>query len=219
MRDSDEPAGGRGRWLRGWRLVAAVTVLAVACTVLGGVVGGFMALRGQGTSDGPQLQPGARAVGARRIGPPSSVAGIAARDTPAVVMIKVNGGEGTGSGFLIKGGYIITDNHVVTLDGLVVGGSLQVYFSNGTSTKGVLVGRDPYSDIAVIKAVGVTNLPALPLGNSAGVAVGDPVIAIGSPLGLADTVTSGIVSAVGRPVQPAASTAGNPAGLLRRDSD
>ena len=82
------------------------------------------------------------------------MAGIAARDTPGVVMIKVNGGEGTGSGFLIKGGYIVTDNHVVTLDGLVVGASLQVYFSNGKSAKGVLVGRDPYSDIAVIKAVG-----------------------------------------------------------------
>ena len=210
VRDSDEPAGGRGRWLRGWRLVAGVTVLAVACTVLGGVVGGFMVLRGQGTltDRSYSLAPVPSASTDR---PPSSVAGIAARDMPAVVMIKVNGGEGTGSGFLIKGGYIITDNHVVTLDGLVVGGSLQVYFSNGTSTKGVLVGRDPYSDIAVIKTVGVTNLPALPLGNSAGVAVGDPVIAIGSPLGLADTVTSGIVSAVGRPVQPTASTPGNPA--------
>ena len=64
-------------------------------------------------------------------------------------MIKVNGGQGTGSGFLIKGGYIVTDNHVVTLDGLVRGAALQVYFSNGKSAKGVLVGRDPYSDIAV----------------------------------------------------------------------
>jgi S1-C subfamily serine protease len=209
VRHSDEPASGRSRWLRGWRLVAGVTVLAVACTVLGGVVGGFMVLRSQGTltDRSYSLAPVPSASTDR---PPGSVAGIAARDMPAVVMIKVNGGEGTGSGFLIKGGYIVTDNHVVTLDGLVVGGSLQVYFSNGTSAKGVLVGRDPYSDIAVIKTVGVTNLPALPLGNSAGVAVGDPVIAIGSPLGLADTVTSGIVSAVGRPVQPTASTPGSP---------
>jgi putative serine protease PepD len=91
---------------------------------------------------------------------------------------------------------------VVTLDGLVTSASLRVYFSNGETARGVIVGHDPYSDIAVIRAVGVTNLPALSLGNSDGVAVGDPVIAIGSPLGLADTVTSGIVSAVDRPVQP-----------------
>jgi putative serine protease PepD len=142
--------------------------------------------------------------------PASSVAGIAARDTPAVVMIKVNGDQGTGSGFLIPGGYIVTDNHVVTLDGLVPGATLEVYFSNGKSAKGVLVGRDPYSDIAVVRAVGLTNLPALTLGNSSSVQVGDPVIAIGSPLGLADTVTSGIVSAVDRPVQPGAGTPGTP---------
>jgi S1-C subfamily serine protease len=210
VRHSDEAAVGRGRWLRGWRLAAGVTVLAVACTVLGGVAGGFMVLRSQGTltNQSYNLAPVPPASTNR---PASSVAGIAARDMPAVVMIKVDGDEGTGSGFLIKDGYIVTDNHVVTLDGLVLGASLQVYFSNGTSAKGVLVGRDPYSDIAVIKTVGVTNLPALPLGNSAGVEVGDPVIAIGSPLGLADTVTSGIVSAVARPVQPAAGTPGSPA--------
>ena len=126
-------------------------------------------------------------------------------------MIKVNGTEGTGSGFVISGGYIVTDNHVVTLDGLVPHASLQVYFSNGKSARAELVGRDPFSDIAVIKAVGVSDLPALSLGNSARVAVGDTVIAIGSPLGLADTVTSGIVSAVDRPVQPGSNPGGAPA--------
>ncbi len=204
-----QAAGGRGRWLRGWRLVVTTTALVVACTLVGGVVGGFIALRSQGVQSDRSysLGPVPPALMNR---PASSVAGIAARDTPAVVMIKVDGDEGTGSGFLIKGGYIVTDNHVVTLDGLVRGAALQVYFSNGRSAKGVLVGRDPFSDIAVIKAVGVTNLPALTLGNSAGVQVGDPVIAIGSPLGLADTVTSGIVSAVERPVQPGAGAAGAP---------
>jgi putative serine protease PepD len=67
-----------------------------------------------------------------------------------------------------------------------------------------LVGRDTYSDIAVIRPAGNVRLPALPLGNSAGVAVGDQVIAFGAPLGLAGTVTSGIVSAMNRPVQPGA---------------
>jgi putative serine protease PepD len=83
---------------------------------------------------------------------------------------------------------------------------LEIDLSNGAAVAGQLVGRDPYSDIAVIRAPGVAGLPALPLGNSDSVAVGDPVIAIGSPLGLADTVTSGIVSALNRPVQPGAGT-------------
>jgi S1-C subfamily serine protease len=199
---------GLGRLLRGWRLALAAVGLAAACTLAGGVLGGFVALH----TEGGALSDPTYSVGsvppALTNRPAGSVAGIAARDTPAVVMIKVNGGEGTGSGFLIQGGYIVTDNHVVTLDGILSSAALRVYFSNGKSAPGVLVGRDSYSDIAVIKAVGVTNLPALTLGNSDGVAVGDPVIAIGSPLGLADTVTSGIVSAVDRPVQPTA-TVGN----------
>jgi putative serine protease PepD len=214
QRDDHERAGrqrdgGHSRWLRGGRLVIAAMALAIVCTLLGGVIGGFIALQGQdGQSDSSYSVGSVPPALTSR--PASSVAGIAARDTPAVVMIKVDGSEGTGSGFLINGGYIVTDNHVVTLDGFVQGASLRVYFSNGTSAKGVLVGRDPYSDIAVLKAVGLTNLPALSLGNSAGIAVGDPVIAIGSPLGLADTVTSGIVSAVNRPVQPGAGGGSSP---------
>jgi S1-C subfamily serine protease len=195
---------GLGRLLRGWRLALAAVGLAIACTLAGGVLGGFVAVH----TEGGALSDPSYSVGsvppALANRPAGSVAGIAARDTPGVVMIKVNGGQGTGSGFLIRGGYIVTDNHVVTLDGLLASAALRVYFSNGESASGMLVGRDPYSDIAVIKASGVANLPALTLGNSNGVAVGDPVIAIGSPLGLADTVTSGIVSAVDRPVQPTA---------------
>ncbi len=134
------------------------------------------------------------------------MAGIAARVLPSVVMIRVNGAEGTGSGFVIPGGYIVTDNHVVTLDGNSSRASLQVIFQSGLTVSARLVGRDTYSDIAVIKPIGahVRDLRPLPLGNSAGVAVGDPVIAFGAPLGLAGTVTSGIVSALDRPVQPGA---------------
>jgi S1-C subfamily serine protease len=213
---SPQPPSGRPSWwrrlagrirrlfggeLRGGRLAVVVSVLALACTMLGGVIGGYVALRAQDTQTDATYDVGTvpRAQTGR---PASSVAGLAARVTPSVVMIKVNGGQGTGSGFIIRGGYIVTDNHVVTLDNQVSDAAIRVYFSNGTSVRGRLVGRDPYADIAIIKADAPGRLPALTLGNSAGVAVGDPVIAIGSPLGLADTVTSGIVSAVNRPVQP-----------------
>jgi S1-C subfamily serine protease len=203
-------AATRGE-LRGRRLALAAGALALACTMLGGVIGGYIALSSSDsqtlTSPGYTLGAAPAASVAR---PASSVAGIAARITPSVVMIKVNGGQGTGSGFIINGGYIVTDNHVVTLDNEVSNAAIEVYFSNGQSAQGEVVGRDPYSDIAIIRARGVSRLPALSLGNSAGVEVGDPVIAVGSPLGLAGTVTSGIVSAIHRPVQPGQATGTSP---------
>jgi S1-C subfamily serine protease len=189
-------------WLQGWRLVAGVCGLALTFTVLGGILGGLVAVTDVASHTDPTYSVGAVPRPAQIDRPANSIPGIAARDTPAVVMIKVNGDAGTGSGFVISGGYIVTDNHVVTLDGLVRNASLRVVFSNGKSAPGELIGRDPYSDLAVLRAVGMTDLPALSLGNSASVDVGDPVIAIGSPLGLADTVTSGIISAINRPVQP-----------------
>jgi putative serine protease PepD len=215
-----KPSRGRGwprrsraprrRWSRTRKITAAAIGIGLACTLLGGIVGGVVALRTMGTQTDSSYTVGSVPAATPAGRPATSVAAVAARDTPSVVMIKVNGGEGTGSGFIIRGGYIVTDNHVVTLDGMVGNASLRVYFTNGSSVPGVVVGRDPYSDIAVVKPEGMTRLPALTLGNSAGVDVGDPVIAIGSPLGLADTVTSGIVSALERPVQPAAASGTNP---------
>jgi S1-C subfamily serine protease len=199
-------AARRPGWLlRRWRLAAAACGLAIGCTALGGVAGGLVAVHSMHDQLDPGYNPGpVPPQAASRT--PTSVAAIAARDTPSVVMIKVDDGAGTGSGFVISGGYIVTNNHVVTLDGEAAGATLQIDLSDGSSVAGQLVGRDPYSDIAVIRAPGLAGLPALPLGNSDSVAVGDPVIAIGSPLGLADTVTSGIVSALDRPVQPGAGT-------------
>jgi putative serine protease PepD len=185
------------------RLAAAVAAIALASALIGGVIGGYVATRaaGGGTNPGYSLGPAPRAVPQRSA---RSVAGIAARVLPSVVMIRVDGAQGTGSGFVIRGGYIVTDNHVVTLDGTARSTQLQVVLGDGRTLPARLVGRDTYSDIAVIKPVGGVSLPALALGNSAGLAVGDPVIAFGSPLGLAGTVTSGIVSALDRPVQPGA---------------
>jgi putative serine protease PepD len=191
------PAAGHG----GRRLFAAGLAIALAAALIGGVLGGWIATRAQGAGTSPSYNAGPvpRALTNR---PATSVAGVAARVLPSVVMVRVNGGDGTGSGFVVRGGYIVTNNHVVTLDGHASNALLQVVFRNGTTAAGRLVGRDTYSDIAVIKPIGVHGLPALPLGNSSGIDVGDPVIAFGAPLGLAGTVTSGIVSALDRPVQP-----------------
>ena len=97
-------------------------------------------------------------------------------------------------------GYILTNDHVVTLGGAVEEGQdITVVFNDGTRVKAAIVGRDPKTDLAVLK-VDVPNPTVLQLGNSADLAVGDTVIAIGSPLGFADTVTQGIVSALHRAV-------------------
>jgi len=132
---------------------------------------------------------------------PDSIAGIAARVSPSVVSIDAqtpSGGD-TGSGFFIQSdGTILTNNHVV--EGAVTsGGSITVNLTNGKSYPAKLVGRDSSYDLAVLK-IDVTDAPALQLGDSEMIQVGDPVIAIGSPLGLAGTVTSGIISAKNRAV-------------------
>jgi len=132
---------------------------------------------------------------------PDSIAGIAARVSPSVVSIDAqtpSGGD-TGSGFFIQSdGTILTNNHVV--EGAVTsGGSITVNLTNGKSYPAKLIGRDSSYDLAVLK-IDVTDAPALQLGDSEMIQVGDPVIAIGSPLGLAGTVTSGIISAKNRAV-------------------
>ena len=184
--------------------MAVLTALISA--LVGGLIGGFIGASSAGTQSSYSLGTVPPALTNR---PPDSVAGIAARVLPSVVMIKVNGGQGTGSGFIVRGGYIVTNNHVVTLDGQVTHAALRVIFDGGLTEPAKLVGADPYSDIAVIRPQYVPSLPVLTLGNSAGVRVGDPVVAFGSPLGLAGTVTSGIISALNRPVQPSAGGAGS----------
>ncbi|WP_062355980.1 S1C family serine protease [Herbidospora yilanensis] len=133
---------------------------------------------------------------------PESVAGVAAKVLPSVVSLEVQGSgqSGTGSGFLIRGGYIVTNNHVVAAAARS-GGGIRIRFANRESTSAQIVGRDPNSDIAVVKPDETFGSPEVALGNSDSMVVGDPVIAIGSPLGLSGTVTTGIVSSLNRPVE------------------
>jgi putative serine protease PepD len=128
---------------------------------------------------------------------------ISALVTPTVVSISVTSpdGSGTGSGSIYKSNastsYIITNNHVI--ESAVTTGTIKVEFTNGDQVAATIVGRDPMYDLAVL-SIKTGNLPTIAVGDSSKVSVGDPVLAIGSPLGLASTVTSGIISALNRPV-------------------
>lgn len=138
---------------------------------------------------------------------PDSIAALAARVIPAVVSISVKGAtiSDTGSGFFLdSNGYVLTNNHVVAA--AASSGTITVELSNGTKYGAKLIGRDSSYDLAVLK-IDVATAPTLQLGNSDQVQVGDAVIAIGSPLGLSGTVTSGIISSKNRAV-----TTGNGSG-------
>jgi len=123
--------------------------------------------------------------------------------TPSVVSIAVttSSGGGTGSGSIYRSSanssFIITNNHVI--EAAANSGTIKVELTNGEQYTAKIVGRDPGYDLAVLQ-IPFGNLPVIALGDSSKVSVGDPVLAIGSPLGLASTVTSGIVSALNRPV-------------------
>ena len=192
---------------RGPGIVGTVLIAAVVAAV----VGAFAGLAGYAV--GRAVDSNAQAsvtdtVGTTPLAPAvpaapmveGSIGAIAASTLPSVVSILAEGSDesGSGSGFVIRpNGYILTNNHVVDLAG--TGGKLTVVFSDGERAEGTVVGTNPSYDLAVVK-VDRRGLPTVPLGDSSQVRVGDVAIAIGAPLGLDGTVTSGIVSALDRPV-------------------
>ena len=126
---------------------------------------------------------------------------MAARVLPSVVQLRVEGPRAVGEGsamVLSADGLMLTNNHVV--ESAANGGTATAVFQDGTTTPARIIGRDPSSDLAVIRAQDVAGLTPIELGNSDTVRVGQQVVAFGSPLGLGGTVTTGIVSALDRPV-------------------
>jgi putative serine protease PepD len=122
---------------------------------------------------------------------------------PSVVTVSAQAGStgGTGSGEVINSdGYILTNNHVIAV-AATAGGKVSVLFAGGTSQPATIVGRDVLTDLAVLKVSDTAGLKPIALGSSAALQVGQPVVALGAPLGLSGTVTSGIVSALDRTVE------------------
>jgi putative serine protease PepD len=182
---AEQPADGGARRRPRWLWVVA----GVAAVILAGVAGGAIVAATRSDNKATSIGCVARSV--------------ADRGLPSVVTIHVQAPSGapagSGSGEVIRpDGYILTNNHVISP--AATGGSMTVLFSDGESADAHLVGRDIATDLAVIKVDNHPSLRPIPWGSSAGLAVGQPVVALGAPLGLASTVTTGIVSALGRSV-------------------
>ncbi|MEU2025014.1 trypsin-like peptidase domain-containing protein [Streptomyces sp. NPDC016469] len=190
-----EPPAARRRLRKPVALVAAV---AIAAAIVGGgtatVIGRLVDDPATTTAAGGGVVPGTTVSQSDK----GTVAGVAKALSPAIVEIGATStaGQSTGSGVVITSdGEIVTNNHVIA-----DASQIKVTLSTGKTYTADVVGTDPDKDLALIKLQGASGLKTATLGDSSQVAVGDEVVAIGSPEGLTGTVTSGIVSALDRDV-------------------
>ncbi|PPF88202.1 serine protease [Subtercola sp. Z020] len=144
------------------------------------------------------------------------ITAVAAKASPSVVTLAVSDGtttSGTGSGVILSAdGYVLTNTHVVTLDGATAKPTISVTAADGKIYPGTVVGTDPVADLAVVKLKDASGLTAIEFGDSSKLNVGDTAIAIGAPLGLSGTVTNGIVSSLNRSITVASSAAPDTSG-------
>ena len=178
---------------------AGIAIGAVVAGIVGGGAGALVAANTQPAAIS-QAQTSGR-VTLNNLDSATNVSGVALAATPSVVTLEVTGtnGAGSGSGVIYsKDGYIVTNAHVVTLDGAA--GSdpeIRVWLSDGRILDGTLVGTDPFADLAVVK-IEADDLVPIEVADSSEINVGDLAVAIGAPLNLSNTVTSGVVSALNR---------------------
>ncbi|MET3919637.1 trypsin-like peptidase domain-containing protein [Arthrobacter sp. UYEF20] len=189
-----------------------VASILAAGLVGGGVVAGTTQLLGDraltSSSSGSSTQAGPVIVNNKD--DVNTITAAAVKASPSVVTIKATSGSdgGTGSGIILDGeGHVLTNTHVVTLDGKAANATIEVRTSNGKVYNAKIVGTDPLSDLAVVQIQNGSGLVPATLGDSGKLNVGDTAVAIGSPLGLTGTVTDGIVSTLNRTISVASSAA------------
>jgi putative serine protease PepD len=204
---ADAAASARPAWRRPVLLALGAVLLAGAS----GGTGAVLAVHYDGHTT--TVVSGSPASGSSASSPASELAGVAAAVKPSIVTITVQTGTSTGeaSGVIIgSDGDIVTNDHVIE-DAADGAGTIKVTFSTGRTADASIVGQDASADIAVIRAAGVSGLKPATLGSASALHVGDTVLAIGSPLGLEGSVTSGIVSALNRTIS-VGSSSGQPFG-------
>jgi putative serine protease PepD len=188
---------------RSGRLRIGVAGLVAGALIGGGAGAGVVALADGPDGGGTTTPAAAQAVTITDPENATAVTAAAAKATPSVVTVYVSSGSASGSGsgvVLTEDGYVVTNNHVVTLDSSTTGATVQVRTSGGTLYDATVVGTDPASDLAVLRLDDASDLTPADFADSDDVQVGDLAVAIGAPLGLSDTVTDGIVSATDRAV-------------------
>ena len=189
--------------------IPVVAALAVGA-ILGGASGAGVATFAVSSSLGgsPTDSSGSQTITVNNTDNVTAVTAIAAKASPSVVTISVTASSagGTGSGIVLSAdGYVLTNTHVVTLDGASADGTIEVTTYDGKLYKATVVGIDPIVDLAVIKLEDASGLQPIEFADSSDLNVGDQAVAIGAPLGLSNTVTDGIVSALNRSIQIASS--------------
>jgi putative serine protease PepD len=183
-------------------IVAAALVGGVAGFGGGALLTGLQDEPSGGTAGGPQT------VTVNNPGSVNETTAVATEALPSVVTIEVAGSDqgGSGSGVIVSDdGYVLTNTHVVTLGGAVADPTIRVTTSDGRIFEATIVGTDPIYDLAVIKLNDAEGLTPIEFADSSKLNVGDTAVALGAPLGLANSVTTGIVSALNRSIQIASS--------------
>ncbi|MDF9809147.1 putative serine protease PepD [Aurantimicrobium minutum] len=199
--------------------VAPLVAVAVAAALVGGIAGAGVAFVMGGQNANNSASSNVQGITINNTEEVSTVTAVAAKASPSVVTISVTGAAGGGSGsgvILNKEGYVLTNNHVVTLDGADSNAKITVQDNDGNIYPASIVGTDPTVDMAVLKIEGEGVFTPIEWADSSKLNVGDLTIAMGAPLGLAGTVTTGIVSALNRSIQVASSAVPDSSGS---DSD
>ncbi|RNL78210.1 S1C family serine protease [Halostreptopolyspora alba] len=182
-----------------WAVLVTMALVAVVSAGVGGLAGGFVRLDGEATASESSPDLNNEVPSGTPSREPDTIAGVAQRVSPSVVAIHGpdGGASGNGSGFVISNDRVVTNAHVVNA---LNGSPIEVAYSDGHTSAASVAGQADSSDLAVLELDNPNKVEALEFGDSADVTVGDTVVAIGAPLGLQGTVTTGIISAVDRPV-------------------